>query len=112
MPLESSKRTTASSGRWPPARIILEPTAVAIAYGLDKQTGLNILVSLDVPLLTIDKGVFEAVATNGDTHAGGEDFDRRVVRPLGGRGSPQGMLARSPVSTCCVSSRAHCRGHR
>jgi hypothetical protein len=74
-------------------RIILEPTAAAIAYGLDKQTGQNILVSLDVSLLTIDKGVFEAVATNGDTHSGGEDFDQRVVQPLGGRVSPRGMLA-------------------
>jgi molecular chaperone DnaK (HSP70) len=92
--------------------IILEPTAAAIAYDLDKQTGQNILVSHVVSLQTIDKGVFEAVAANGDTHAGGEDFDRRVVQPLGERGSPQGMLARSPVSTCCVSSRAHCRGHR
>jgi molecular chaperone DnaK (HSP70) len=74
-------------------RIILEPTAAAIAYGLDKQTGQNILVSLDVPLLTIGKGVFEAVATNGDTHSGGEDFDQRVVQPLVGRVSPRGMLA-------------------
>jgi molecular chaperone DnaK (HSP70) len=63
-------------------RIILEPTAAAIAYGLDKQTGQDILVSLDVSLLTIDKGVFEAVATNGDTHSGGEDFDQRVVQRL------------------------------
>jgi molecular chaperone DnaK (HSP70) len=63
-------------------RIIHEPTAAAIAYGLDKQTGQNILVSLDVSLLTIDKGVFEAVATIGDTHSGGEDFDHRVVQRL------------------------------
>jgi hypothetical protein len=69
------------------------PTAAAIAYGLDKQTGQNILVSLDVSLLTLDKGVFEAAVTNGDTHSGGEDFDQRVVQPLGGRVSPRGMLA-------------------
>jgi molecular chaperone DnaK (HSP70) len=73
-------------------RIIPEPTAAAIAYGLDEQTGQNILVSLDVPLLTIGKGVFEAVAINGDTHSGGEDFDQRVVQPLVGRVSPRGML--------------------
>ncbi len=40
------------------------------------------MVSLDVSLLTIDKGVFEAVATNGDTHSGGEDFDQRVVQHM------------------------------
>ena len=74
-------------------RIIHEPTAAAITYGLGKQTGQNILVSFDASLLTIDKGVFEAVATNGDTHSGGEDFDQRVVQPLGGRVSPRGMLA-------------------
>ena len=58
-------------------RIINEPTAAAIAYGLDKKEGeKNILVfdlgggTFDVSLLTIDNGVFEVVATNGDTHLG------------------------------------------
>jgi heat shock protein 5 len=67
-------------------RIINEPTAAAIAYGLDKKEGeKNILVfdlgggTFDVSLLTIDNGVFEVVATNGDTHLGGEDFDNRVM---------------------------------
>ncbi|XP_042607402.1 endoplasmic reticulum chaperone BiP-like [Cyprinus carpio] len=67
-------------------RIISEPTAAAIAYGLDKSDGVkNILVfdlgggTFDVSLLTIDNGVFEVVATNGDTHLGGEDFDQRVM---------------------------------
>merc|ERR1711959_101734 len=66
-------------------RIINEPTAAAIAYGLDKQTEKNILVfdlgggTFDVSLLTIDNGVFEVVSTNGDTHLGGEDFDQRVM---------------------------------
>jgi len=67
-------------------RIINEPTAAAIAYGLDKKDGeKNILVfdlgggTFDVSLLTIDNGVFEVVATNGDTHLGGEDFDQRVI---------------------------------
>uniref|UniRef100_A0A672MGH9 Endoplasmic reticulum chaperone BIP n=1 Tax=Sinocyclocheilus grahami TaxID=75366 RepID=A0A672MGH9_SINGR len=67
-------------------RIINEPTAAAIAYGLDKRDGeKNILVfdlgggTFDVSLLTIDNGVFEVVATNGDTHLGGEDFDQRVM---------------------------------
>lgn len=67
-------------------RIINEPTAAAIAYGLDKKEGeKNILVfdlgggTFDVSLLTIDDGVFEVVSTNGDTHLGGEDFDQRVM---------------------------------
>jgi len=68
-------------------RIINEPTAAAIAYGLDKKIGeKNILVfdlgggTFDVTLLTIDNGVFEVLATNGDTHLGGEDFDQRVMQ--------------------------------
>merc|ERR1712129_437758 len=67
-------------------RIINEPTAAAIAYGLDKKSEQNILVydlgggTFDVSLLTIDNGVFEVVATNGDTHLGGEDFDQRVMQ--------------------------------
>ena len=67
-------------------RIINEPTAAAIAYGLDKKSGeKNIVVfdlggcSFDVSLLTIDNGVFEVVATAGDTHLGGEDFDQRLT---------------------------------
>jgi len=67
-------------------RIINEPTAAAIAYGLDKkQEERNILVydlgggTFDVSLMTIDEGVFEVLATNGDTHLGGEDFDQRVM---------------------------------
>eukprot|EP00924_Labyrinthula_sp_SR-Ha-C_P003169 snap_masked-scaffold_15-processed-gene-1.8-mRNA-1 protein AED:0.03 eAED:0.03 QI:0/-1/0/1/-1/1/1/0/662 len=68
-------------------RIINEPTAAAIAYGLDKNDGeKNILVfdlgggTFDVTLLTIENGVFEVLATNGDTHLGGEDFDQRVMK--------------------------------
>ena len=68
-------------------RIINEPTAAAIAFGLDKKGGeKNILVfdlgggTFDVTLLTIDNGVFEVLATNGDTHLGGEDFDQRVMQ--------------------------------
>ncbi|CAM6096278.1 unnamed protein product [Calypogeia fissa] len=68
------------------ARIINEPTAAAIAYGLDKKGGeKNILVfdlgggTFDVSILTIDDGVFEVLATNGDTHLGGEDFDQRIM---------------------------------
>ncbi len=68
------------------ARIISEPTAAAIAYGLNQQGEKNILVfdlgggTFDVSLLTLDDGFFEVVATNGDTHLGGEDFDNRVMK--------------------------------
>ena len=67
------------------ARIINEPTAAAIAYGLDKKKELNILVfdlgggTFDVSVLTIEDGVFEVLSTNGDTHLGGEDFDNRII---------------------------------
>merc|ERR1719252_420179 len=67
-------------------RIVNEPTAAAIAYGLDKKTEKNIIVydlgggTFDVSMLTIDNGVFEVLATNGDTHSGGEDFDQRVMQ--------------------------------
>ncbi|RGB34074.1 glucose-regulated protein [Rhizophagus diaphanus] len=67
-------------------RIVNEPTAAAIAYGLDKSDGeRQILVydlgggTFDVSLLSIDDGVFEVLATAGDTHLGGEDFDNRVI---------------------------------
>jgi len=67
-------------------RIINEPTAAAIAYGMDKKSGeQNIIVfdlgggTFDVSLLTIDGGVFEVVSTAGDTHLGGEDFDQRLA---------------------------------
>ncbi|XP_062084807.1 heat shock 70 kDa protein BIP1-like isoform X2 [Humulus lupulus] len=67
------------------ARIINEPTAAAIAYGLKEKGEKNILVfdlgggTFDVSILTIDHGVFEVLATSGDTHLGGEDFDHRVM---------------------------------
>ena len=67
-------------------RIINEPTAAAIAYGLDKKdSDRNVLIfdlgggTFDVSLLTIDEGIFEVKATAGDTHLGGEDFDNRMV---------------------------------
>lgn len=67
-------------------RIINEPTAAAIAYGLDqKGVEKNVLIfdlgggTFDVSLLNIDDGVFEVLATAGDTHLGGEDFDNRMV---------------------------------
>lgn len=66
-------------------RVINEPTAAAMAYGLDKKGGeMTILVfdlgggTFDVSLLSIEDGMFEVLATSGDTHLGGEDFDNRV----------------------------------
>merc|ERR1712013_589364 len=69
-------------------RIINEPTAAAIAYGLDKKTGgdeRNVLIfdlgggTFDVSILSIEDGIFEVKSTGGDTHLGGEDFDNRLV---------------------------------
>ena len=66
-------------------RIINEPTAAALAYGLDKQGDQTIAVydlgggTFDVSILQIGEGVFEVKATNGDTHLGGDDFDQRII---------------------------------
>ncbi|MGB2199910.1 MAG: molecular chaperone DnaK [Pseudooceanicola atlanticus] len=69
-------------------RIINEPTAAALAYGLDKETSQTIAVydlgggTFDVTILEIDDGLFEVKSTNGDTFLGGEDFDMRIVNYL------------------------------
>jgi molecular chaperone DnaK len=69
-------------------RIINEPTAAALAYGLDKQDGKTIAVydlgggTFDISILEIGDGVFEVKATNGDTFLGGEDFDAKIVEFL------------------------------
>ena len=66
-------------------RIINEPTAAALAYGLEKKTNAKIAVfdlgggTFDVSILDIGDGVFEVMATNGDTHLGGDDFDQRLI---------------------------------
>jgi molecular chaperone DnaK len=66
-------------------RIINEPTASALAYGLDKKTDEKIAVydlgggTFDISILELGEGVFEVKATNGDTHLGGDDFDQRVI---------------------------------
>ncbi|XP_004292168.1 PREDICTED: heat shock cognate 70 kDa protein-like [Fragaria vesca subsp. vesca] len=66
-------------------RIINEPTAAAIAYGLDKKAKRNVMIydlgggTLDVSVLTLGDGVFEVKATAGDTHLGGEDLDNKMV---------------------------------
>ncbi len=69
-------------------RIINEPTAAALAYGLDKKKDERIAVydlgggTFDISILEIGEGVFEVKATNGDTHLGGDDFDRRIIEWL------------------------------
>jgi molecular chaperone DnaK len=69
-------------------RIINEPTAASLAYGLDKKANETILVfdlgggTFDVSVLDVGDGVFEVKSTNGDTHLGGDDYDRRVVEWL------------------------------
>jgi len=66
-------------------RIINEPTAAALAYGLDKKKDERVAVfdlgggTFDISILEIGDGVFEVRATNGDTHLGGDDFDQRVI---------------------------------
>ena len=66
-------------------RIINEPTAAALAYGMDKLENETVLVfdlgggTFDVSILTVGEGVVEVMATAGDTHLGGDDFDRRIV---------------------------------
>lgn len=71
-------------------RIINEPTAAALAYGLDKKDGKTIAVydlgggTFDISVLEIGDGVFEVKSTNGDTFLGGEDFDMRLVEYLAG----------------------------
>merc|ERR1719216_366642 len=87
---DSQRQATKDAGRIAELnvlRIINEPTAAAIAYGLDKknEVEINVLIfdlgggTFDVSLLTIDDGVFEVMATAGDTHLGGEDFDNKLV---------------------------------
>jgi heat shock protein 5 len=73
-------------------RVVNEPTAAALAYGIDKLDGeRQVLVydlgggTFDVSLLTLDEGTFQVLATAGNTRLGGEDFDNRVIKHLAGR---------------------------
>jgi molecular chaperone DnaK len=71
-------------------RIINEPTAASLAYGLDKKSNETILVfdlgggTFDVSILEVGDGVFEVLSTSGDTHLGGDDFDKKIVDYLAG----------------------------
>ena len=85
---DSQRQATKDAGRIAGLnvlRIINEPTAAALAYGLDKKKDEKIAVfdlgggTFDISILEIGEGVFEVKSTNGDTHLGGEDFDLRVI---------------------------------
>lgn len=100
------------------ARIINEPTAAAIAYGLDKKGGeKNILVfdlgggTFDVSILTIDNGVFEVLATNGDTHLGGISLCLSIsfIEPFSFQTKCMinGYIIHTVQTTCFIRSIAH-----
>lgn len=85
---DSQRQATKDAGRIAGVevlRIINEPTAASLAYGLDKKSNETILVfdlgggTFDVSILEVGDGVFEVLATNGDTHLGGDDFDKKIV---------------------------------
>ena len=85
---DSQRNATKDAGRiagLEVLRIINEPTAASLAYGMDKQGDQTIAVydlgggTFDVSILQLGEGVFEVKATNGDTHLGGDDFDQRVM---------------------------------
>lgn len=85
---DSQRQATKQAGKiagFKVERIINEPTAASLAYGLEKKKGETIAVydlgggTFDISILEIGEGVFEVKATNGDTHLGGDDFDQRVV---------------------------------
>ncbi|HLO47039.1 MAG TPA: molecular chaperone DnaK [Kamptonema sp.] len=85
---DSQRQATKDAGRIAGIevlRIINEPTAAALAYGLDKKSNETILVfdlgggTFDVSVLEVGDGVFEVLATSGDTHLGGDDFDKKIV---------------------------------
>ena len=86
---DSQRQATKDAGRiagLEVLRIVNEPTAASLAYGLDKESGNKTVAvydlgggTFDISILEIGEGVFEVKATNGDTHLGGDDFDQRVI---------------------------------
>jgi len=85
---DSQRQATKDAGRIAGIevlRIINEPTAASLAYGLDRKSNETILVfdlgggTFDVSILEVGDGVFEVLATSGDTHLGGDDFDKKIV---------------------------------
>ena len=86
---DSQRQSTKDAGRiagLDVKRIIPEPTAAALAYGLDKESDKKIAIydlgggTFDISILEIGDGVFEVLATNGDTHLGGDDFDHAILQ--------------------------------
>src|SRR6266700_3849090 len=89
---DSQRQATKDAGRiagLEVLRIINEPTAASLAYGLDKKQDQTIAVydlgggTFDISILQLGEGVFEVKATNGDTHLGGDDFDQRIIDWIG-----------------------------
>lgn len=85
---DSQRQATKDAGRiagLDVKRIINEPTAAALAYGMDKKKTGTIAVydlgggTFDISILELQEGVFEVLSTNGDTHLGGDDFDKRII---------------------------------
>lgn len=89
---DSQRQSTKDAGRiagLDVKRIIPEPTAAALAYGMDKQNIEKKIVvfdlgggTFDISILEISDGVFEVLSTNGDTHLGGDDFDKKIIEYL------------------------------
>nr|YP_010336155.1 heat shock protein 70 chaperone [Chroodactylon ornatum]UNJ14561.1 heat shock protein 70 chaperone [Chroodactylon ornatum] len=88
---DSQRQATKNAGRiagLDVLRIINEPTAASLSYGLDKKNNETILVfdlgggTFDVSILEVGDGVFEVLSTSGDTHLGGDDFDKKIVEWL------------------------------
>ena len=81
-------------------RIINEPTAASLAYGIDKEEDQKIMVydlgggTFDVSIIEMGDGVTEVLATNGDTHLGGDDFDERIINWMADASRPR------TASTC------------
>ncbi len=96
-------------------RIINEPTAAALAYGIDKEDGKTIAVydlgggTFDVSVLEIGDGVFEVKSTNGDTFLGGEDFDMRDRRISRGRVQEEGEHGSPDRQARSAASEGSCR---
>ena len=93
-------------------RIINEPTAAALAYGMEKSKAQTIAVydlgggTFDISILEIGDGVFEVKATNGDTFLGGEDFDKRLIDYMADEfKKEQGSTCAATVSRCSASRR-------
>jgi molecular chaperone DnaK len=106
---DSQRQATKDAGRiagLEVLRIINEPTAASLAYGLDKKKDETIAVydlgggTFDISILEIGEGVFEVKATNGDTHLGGDDFDQRIIQWIVGEfRKEQGIdLSKDPMS--------------